>query len=354
MQEYYSIKKPSGRRKSFAIEAKLKQDGRELSRKVAIPEVDNVNRLHLAGELTYDQALKHLEAVRERLYRERDADAGKVSPAFHSDNEKFLKRYWKAQYEDRDLVNPESMHYDLKRSLGYLLDLSILAASKEEMQERINEQLLDNPNLQRRIVTRLNQLLTHAGRGFQLRKVRESKDEVAHVTLHQFRTLMTNVFKKDVQALYWTALGTGARLGECFALTPAAIKDDKLQITKQMDDTLRLRETKTRRGRKTWILPEAAEWVAHWAAVPLEKKKEMRNLAYSKKLQKLSKGVIVFHDLRHSYAIHLLQKGVPISQVAQCLGNSVLVCERYYTGFVITDEGIDTIRRIMTPPKPAG
>ena len=56
-----------------------------------------------------------------------------------------------------------------------------------------------------------------------------------------------------------------------------------------------------------------------------------------------------WHDLRHSYAIFLLTKGVPIQLVAQSMGNSVSVCEKHYAGFVLTDVGISAINNILTP-----
>lgn len=51
-----------------------------------------------------------------------------------------------------------------------------------------------------------------------------------------------------------------------------------------------------------------------------------------------------FHDLRHSYAIELLNHGVSLSLTAQALGNSVQVCQEYYAGFELSDEGLDVIR----------
>ena len=49
----------------------------------------------------------------------------------------------------------------------------------------------------------------------------------------------------------------------------------------------------------------------------------------------------------NSYTIVLVSRGVSLSLVAQSLGNSVSVCEKYYTGFVLTNESIDYIRKLV-------
>jgi integrase len=46
------------------------------------------------------------------------------------------------------------------------------------------------------------------------------------------------------------------------------------------------------------------------------------------------------HSLRHSYATHLLQKGVSLSLVARFLGNHLKVTEAYYTAFTFGDDDL--------------
>lgn len=54
-----------------------------------------------------------------------------------------------------------------------------------------------------------------------------------------------------------------------------------------------------------------------------------------------------WHDLRHSYAVLLIGRGATITLVAQSMGNSVKVCEEYYSGYVLTSEGIETLSKIV-------
>jgi hypothetical protein len=50
----------------------------------------------------------------------------------------------------------------------------------------------------------------------------------------------------------------------------------------------------------------------------------------------------------HSYAVHLLNSGVSISLIAKSLGNSVLVCEKYYLTYSLQEEGTQMIHQMMT------
>jgi hypothetical protein len=47
----------------------------------------------------------------------------------------------------------------------------------------------------------------------------------------------------------------------------------------------------------------------------------------------------------------LLGAGVPLSFVARSLGNSETVCEKHYTGKVLTDAFIDTIDMLVKKSK---
>jgi integrase len=356
--EWYIIKKPAelsgrGKRKSFTIQAQCRINGRLRTRALSLPELDVINKSLHEGRITLGAAEKEVLALKESLYKKRDGVKPEI--LFSEENAKVLSAYWEENYTDRDLVDPESMHYDLKRSIAYLRGLSLHTASQKDMQTEINNTLSDNPNLQRRIVTRLNQLLAYVGRNFKLKKLREQKNEVKFLSLDEFKQLMLTVKDPFERALYWTAFGTGARLGECFALSLTHIVGRHVKITRQMDKEKTFRPTKTNNIRSAWIHPDAISFVKEWAELPEHTKKQYRSIQFSKRLATLSgklfeseSKTIVFHDLRHSYAVMLLQKGTPLNLVAQSLGNSSAVCEKYYTGFVISDVGLETIERIMT------
>lgn len=56
---------------------------------------------------------------------------------------------------------------------------------------------------------------------------------------------------------------------------------------------------------------------------------------------------LTYHDLRHSYAIRLLSKGIILDLVAQSLGNSSAVCQEYYSGYVLTHASLEMIASVV-------
>lgn len=43
---------------------------------------------------------------------------------------------------------------------------------------------------------------------------------------------------------------------------------------------------------------------------------------------------LTYHDMRHSYASHLIQRGATLAEVAMLLGDEISVCERHYAGLM--------------------
>jgi integrase len=61
----------------------------------------------------------------------------------------------------------------------------------------------------------------------------------------------------------------------------------------------------------------------------------------------------VFHDLRHSYAIHMLEKvEVSLTMVAKLLGDSIQVVEQYYAGFALGEEGLRSVDLLYKSSRP--
>jgi integrase len=49
---------------------------------------------------------------------------------------------------------------------------------------------------------------------------------------------------------------------------------------------------------------------------------------------------LTYHDLRHSFGAHLLQRGAKIADVADLLGDDVIVTERHYAGLMRAQRGV--------------
>ena len=138
------------------------------------------------------------------------------------------------------------------------------------------------------------------------------------------------------------------RTGELFAIIPKSIRSNIVLVQNQIDREGNKRDTKNRIVRKAFIIEAGRSKIIQWASL---NKTNYRNIKFSNVIRSACQKAfpddkqkwVVFHDLRHSYAIHLLSKGISLSLVAQSLGNSVIVCQENYAGFSLADESIDAI-----------
>lgn len=313
-------------------------------------EVDAVNRLYAAGTLTFDEALKKLVELKNTLYKARDSARPKA--VFHSQNAKILNDYWGSEYADRDIIDPERRRTELKWAVAGVGMFSLAVASRDDLQAAVNEHFSD-PNRQRVAVARLNQVLKWLGRGFILRKKREVFKSVHYLTIDELEQVLPHLKDPAFAALVKAAFATGCRLGELFPLTEVDYKGSFLWVETQIDSDSAERETKNRKRRKAFVLKERREWVTEWLQIASRRNQRLRKhstifkRACAKAFPDQEEKHLTFHDLRHSYAVYLLQvKGATIQLVANSLGNGVQVCEKYYAGFVLTDPGIDYLERL--------
>jgi integrase len=347
-----AVPPPRRGRRTFAIQEVRGPDDR--SNLDPTPEsLTAINAAYAAGQIDWAEARKQVEAVRAALYAKRDAESARTD-VFHSENAKLLERYWAAEYADRDLVDAASMRTDLARAIAAVGLLSLLAAPRAELQAAVVERLGDRPAIHRRAVDRLNQLLRFAGRDFKLRKPKPERAVVRYLTRDHLLRVLPHLPSDEWRLFAETAWLTGCRLGECFAIQPQSLKPKYLWVAAQLDRKRRVRDTKTGNERKVHVLLGTAgrAVVAAWAAVPKDRKDALRQArhatTFGRACKKAGLPKATPHDLRHSYAVYLVSKGVPLTLVAQSLGNSVAVCERYYSGFVLADESLETIDRILS------
>lgn len=279
----------------------------------------------------------------------------------HAENLALLERYWKVEYRHRDILSARNMRRSLERAIEFMGDMPLATTPQDEIQERLNKRCPD-ANLQRRMASRLNQLIRFLGRGFKLRLKRRPASDVRHVTESEFRKLLPHI-PEGMRLPCEVAFATGLRLGEVFAMTPAKLRAGTLPgvfVDRQMDETGTIRETKTRRDRTAVILSGWADRVTEWAAVPLEEKRRLREIRWASIVRQASLKAfpkdktkrLVYHDLRHSYAIAMLIRGASISDVANLLGNSVVVAQMFYTGFAMTAEGIESLAKRLQAGTP--
>lgn len=273
----------------------------------------------------------------------------------NEENQRLVQSYWDREYSDREVLDSKAAYNRLVRAAEAVGNLSLFSASRQELQKAVNAKYKDNR--QRDVVSALNQLLSFCGRGIELIRREEIIDDVRYLTESEFNTVQKHVEDGLDRLLQRVAYVTGLRQGELFALTPDSTLGAQFFSQHQIDRQLQRRQTKRRlaKKRQIYVLPGGEDAFREWANVPKKLKLEYRNRKHAEVLQRACQKTfpnheekhIVFHDLRHSYAIYLVSRGVSLTQVAQCLNNSYAVCERYYSGFVLKDETIENIKRII-------
>lgn len=123
---------------------------------------------------------------------------------------------------------------------------------------------------------------------------------------------------QTVQGRAWVALaaGAGMRAGELHGVQPAHVKDGSIFLGYTKNGEPRL-------------VP-VADWATpHLAALPFTLTRDQLDQEWRKARAAVGVPDLHFHDLRHSYASLLANKGVPLQIVGELLGNHPLTTRRY-------------------------
>ncbi len=258
----------------------------------------------------------------------------------------------------KDIKRPDSAYQRLERSVRTIGDLSLMAASQQELQKAIKDH-----NDQRRVAAALTQMLKYFGRGdIVLHKNRQPRPNPKYLSLTELSKILPHLqchirghgdVDKEYRALVQAAFASGMRQGELFAATPEGLRmgGQGYYVSEQMLWTKKIGETKTGDERMALILPELQRAFHDWLEVPVDLRKLMRNVDHCKIVTRACEKAfpdnerkhLVFHDLRHSYAKALGAQGESLSLIANSLGIGHSVCERYYKGFVLDPEGAKNV-----------
>jgi integrase len=351
----YSIKRPMGHRRTFGVMKDTIFLNRErLQEVVEDSRLDALNNNLRMGVIDADAAYMELKGTliptlkKETGQKLREEMIDQVS----ENNRKVFLAFWQDKYKDGDLKHEASTRNDLLATLRAIDPHSITTATKDELRTVLAPL---PPHQQRRYVVRVNQLLEFLGRGFSLTKKPRDSLEVGYITWDELQEILPHIFSEEVRHLAVALYGTGVRIGEAFAPGFTRLKPNgTIFIGKQMRVTGDISDPKNGKPHHTVLLPEAKESYKAWCAVPGERKAELRQaaikqiIAASKKAFPRDKSKqISAHDLRHSYAIHWLGLGASLSQIANALGDTIATVQLHYTGYVMTDEQVEGMRKLL-------
>lgn len=356
----FNIKRPDSVRRSFDIIEDVKgSEERSQTSIKKIPkyqgQVDALNSLNAqlkAGTLNEDQAYliiqkeikPQLEAIVSRF-----SDVQK-EVVISDVNMQAFKSYWADKYEhNKKLVDRKRVRDQFSYALRTLEPLSLLACDEKELQRHWDKKLSGTAH--RRYGRAVNALLSHMGRNIQLELERNDETVIEYITAEELSMLVLACQEQILADAIVTLFCSGVRTGELFALLPRSLKGNAaLYIDQQIDRRGVRRFTKNHKKHDALIVALDMDRVQRWLRYEHDEKMVLRHVI-SHRLGDLSEKVlgrrISPHDLRHSYAIYLLEKGVPLDRVAQFLGDTVEVTQKHYTGFVVTDHALSSLNRLV-------
>ena len=173
--------------------------------------------------------------------------------------------------------------------------------------------------------------------------------EFRYLSEREFDRLLRYVDDPVAAALFELLFSTGMRVGEAFAFPPNRITAQRVVIRRQMHRGGRIGPTKNRKERSTILMNRGSEAARSWLKQDHER---IRDRPFNRILKAASERAfpgdptkaVSVHDLRHSFAVHLVAEcDVSVDWVARLLGDSVTVAERYYLRFLASDEDLERI-----------
>ena len=352
----YSYKGPGHGRKSFTIYSDVKQsDGKRVCETIKDDRLSAINMAYKTGVSSINECRVQVKEIIKELYKQ-DPRCRQARYVHNAENWKMFEDFWEKVYSYITLLNVDSTKIELRNAVDALGELSIYSASRDDIQKCIDERY--KGNAQRRIVTRMNQLLRFVGRErVKLRKNQKEYLKVSYLNEADFNKVLflaeTEIEKTLLRLCYYC----GLRVGEAYALeSHMLLPNGTLRVTGQIDRHGKLRHTKTKRPRLAYIFPQGIDAFRHWTSAAPQEKDTINRLEVSRDLMKKyckmafpndPEKHLTFHALRHCYAINLLSKGVSLTLVAQSLGNTLSVCQEHYAGFELSSESIEAINAII-------
>ena len=335
--EHLRCLSPSGLHKTYRFQRRNKE-GRWLTE--ASPEIAALNKHFKLGILNRVDADARSRLILKALYEERDKN--RVDLTMRGNlrilNAFLIEKYPAARVRrmaSRSLQTEKYYFYRALRTVGNLP----VDGTLEPLQNRMDEDLAATPRIHKRLTTSLNRLRKWLSLPM-LQHLLPEHEEVVFVSeayiLEQLSTL-----PETIKILCAVAFYTGLRRGEIFGLRPSDLQGDILYVQRQLTQDKLVTLPKHRKKRKAFILPGGVPWVQRLLALgPLN-----RDLKINVPTRRAF-GVR-FHDLRHSYAVHLISKGASMDWVAQSLGHSREVCERWYAGHMLQDDSVTLLRLLL-------
>jgi integrase len=351
----FTLRKPDRVRRTFSIDKDiLYVGGRREHAVVEDSALEAVNSAYKSGQIDATNAEMEIRNnILPRLRSQAGIKDKILLEAQISDNNlKIFKKFWKAEYETRLMEDPGAARREFIRALRAVEPLSLVSASKSDFFQQIQKTTTQN-NPKRKVIIRINQLLRYLKKGFQLDVPSIQYLKVKYLSVEELRTLLVCIEGREAKLLVCTLFGTGARIGEAFCFDERCLlPNNSVLITHQMKIDGKIAGIKNKKEHKSVVLPEFLEEVKEWCSI--EDKRKHRN-SLARQISRAAKRAfpknkakqITPHDLRHSFAVHMLSLRATFTEIAMLLGDDEITVRKHYIGYELTDVAIDRVQSLF-------
>lgn len=337
-----------GSRTGFSIYKRIQnEDGTTKNETIIREDIEAINQSYNESKITFEEAHANIKKVHKVLLKSIGIE--ERPDVYNNQNQRLLEKYWVKEYEDgdRNIQDPASAKSKLQRAILAMGNVSLISASKQEILKQLESHKFPR-NKERELTDKLNALLKFTGRNIKIKKKQEERLRVKYLNEEEILLISQNINDEVLGCMVMLAFYSGLRQGELFALKPENLKGNSLDVVTQIDKNEIERDPKWGSTRLAYIFSEGIPYFKKWLILKDDFQYSRsaiskRFKATCKKLFKDKNKWCKFHDTRHSYAINLLRHDVSLSQISQSLGNSIVVCQKYYAGFSLTNETIDSI-----------
>ena len=351
---FFTIRKA---RTSFAIYKDVRTGSKRTQTRIDSPELNTINvnfkrelKGPLARSLVIEKYLKLVKALQQSLYF---AQGERPPAVFLDDNMAIAQTYYNKNLKHKKTKDKGASFREFRRAIEAIGNLPLLTSSAADL----GTALAKFPNnKQRRIASKLNKLLAFSKSEVRIAKDKKQRPIPKYLTDSEFTLVLAHIADRHVKAVLACAFYSGCRLGELFALEEDDFINGVINVNKQMlrPDTVKGRgstaiaPTKNEEQRRVVPFPSFSTWFTELQKVP----KNLRSTKFAELLKQACRKTfpnkpnkhLVAHDLRHSFAKALINKGLNLTFVAKQLGNRIEVAQEYYAGYVNDDENIQLLK----------
>ncbi len=292
-------------------------DGKTKNETIENKDLDAINLSYTSKKITLEEAKKSAKNILKRL----KSEANLINPldeVFNGENAKVLSRFLEDYFKRKKfLVDKDSARYKFERAIRSLGKLSIQSATDDEILNKMLS-LPEKSTVIRERINKINSILKYLQRDMVLGLPPEDTEEVKYLTEDELKKVVIQLNDSILKDLCLLSFYSGLRIGEAFAINYNSLRvDNTIYVDAQIDKNGKRRLPKNRKKRSAFLIdiaiPNFKSWTKAIPEINLTRNKiNKRFKSACRAVFKDKSKHLKWHDLRHSYAIYLLSKGVPI------------------------------------------